>query len=653
MNLQFTSNVRSSINKPYTINIYSTNGYTGSTINISVNSCVVTRQNSSIFDPIISSGCKIEFINNLSSTDLEQLFNNYDKSYLLELIDVNEGITIFKGYLSVDIIEKSLDYQSTLLLEFSDYLKKMNETTSDKVDGDYIYLSELVDDCLTLTGINQPIIINSSLHSNNSTVSASTTYLVDNLIDTNNFIDGDSIDNCKDVASKILTPFNSYLYSFNNNYYIQNYLDIDNTSTRNWLKIISGMTYANASDKQVLTENDYKLLSGAFINYEAGLAEFDLNLKQKLYDNLIYNNFDTEIDVNFTGIVPTNQARGQWYYYQPSTGYTATFGNGWGDIQNYIYVKFPIDYVVPIGSNYWTGDYFFGKKCRIALDRTEDKPQNTLSLEGVVRRNILADYVKEQQYCLPFSIKILSGVNKGKYVKIDTDGSTILYSNVVGGVYEDIPRVVAYGSFISTDTTVKCSTTVDFTNLLYDFGSEVDVDILILFHQYYFQLNSDHNEFGTRYYNSQLIGNVKASYLSSLDDNYVNTELSTNYTKTISQDLHIFDTSNSNYTNSLYTNDNNIYYNRTQNWKSDIWTNDQYKPLYQKYLQGVLNFYLKTRENLKCRIQTSIPIRPLSIIELTSGNKKYFIHKINHDIGSDIYQIEGYELGYEDINITE
>lgn len=655
MDLQFYSNIRSSLDKPYTINIYNTYGYTGSTIQLLVSSCSITRQNSGIFDPIISSGCKVEFINNLTDSQLSDIFNNYEKSFICEVIDVNNSITVFYGNIATDIISKNIGINETLVLEFSDYLKKLDQTTSDKVDGRFIYLDDLLIDNLNNTGIEQNLIVNASLHPNGTTVNQTTSYITDCLIDTNNFIDGEEIDNGKDVLNKILTPFNSYLYSFDNNYIIQNYRDIDNNSSRNWLLINSNDLSATSiiSDKQIISEdnNDFDLFSGS-IGYEAGLAEFDLNLKQKLYDNLIQNNFDEEIDVVFTGIVPTDQANGQWYYYQPSTGYSATFGNGWGEIGNYVKVNFPIPYTVPIGSNFWSGDYFFGKKCRITLDRSEANPQNTLSLEGIVRRNIIVDYSKDDRYCLPFSVKILSGINKGKYVKIDDDGSVILYTNVVGGVYEDIPRVIAYGSFLSYDTTVKCTTTIDFTNLLIDFGTETDVDILVLFHQYYLQPFPDDVQFGTRYYNSQLVGNVKAKYSCSLDDNSIVSTLSTNYTKKISTDLHIFDTQNSNYTNSLFTTDYD-FFNRVMNWKSDIWINDNWKTLYLKYLEGVLNFYLKTREKLVATIQTEIPVKPLALIELSNNTKQYFLTKIVHDLANDTYQIEGYEYGIEDINVTE
>lgn len=655
MDLQFYSNITTQttneVSNHFTINIYSTAGYSGEPTKLDVTNAVITRQNSSVFDPIISSGFKLDFVNNIPPEQLVELQENYDKAYLCEVIDTDNTLTIFKGYLAQDIIEVSLDYQNIISLEFSDYLKKLDDLDTDCANGDYYNLGELMVDSLAETGIEQKLIINASLHPNGTNPSATTCYFKETLIDTNNFISGDDIDSVKSTVTKVLTPFNSFLYSWDNAYYIENYLDIDNEATRNWMKLEGG-SYTNIpSQRSILTEqNDFNILKGSTFQFESGLKELDVNLKQKLYDNLVRNNFDSELDVTFTGIVATNPARGQWYYYQPTSGYPATFGNGWGDIGNYIRVNYPIDYSL-LGTNYWASDFFWVKSARIALDRTETSPQNTLSLEGTVRRNILVDYDKEQRYCLPFSIKILSGVNKGKYLKYNTSGDVTVYSNVNANI-EEIPRIIAYGSFISTDTTVKCSTTVDFTPLLAAFGTEVDVDILVMFHHYYFQPFSTPTDFGIRYYNTQIIGNVKAKYSSSLDDNKIVASVSDNYTKKQSVDLSIFDTSNSNYTNSLYTLDI-AYYNRVKYWMSDYVTNDTWQPLTTKYISSMYSFYSQTRKKFIGELVLTKPLKPISLLVLNGHPEKFFVSKIQHNLSSNSYKVEAYELGMDEINVTE
>lgn len=657
--INFKGEFKSSKGNLYTVSIYN-DAYTGAVIPLTITNVSINRGNSGIFDPVISSGCKVEFINNLLPAQLAGIFENYEKTYLCEVttIDYNDSstITIFKGWLAVDIIEQGLEYRPNVSLEFVDYLKKLDEVESELINGDIVNVGELFNSCLSKTVITLPIVYNTSIHSNNTVINNTSNYFKDNYIDTNNILKNSEKDNCKSTINKLLNPFNSYLYSWNGNYEVQNHIDIDNNASRNWLKYNSGVYTNVPTQKTELVEGvDFDALTDGVLNYESGVKEYKLNLKQQLYNNLVYNNFSNyyAISDNFPNITS-----GKWAVNLNGDVPTDfTTGNGYFDIG--FYYKFDNQALFTHQNAHWNTIYNFdinyqvAKKFKITLDKS-NTPQNQISIKAKVGKFKNITYNANQTYALGYVIKVQGGVNNGKFIGLVNGNSALVNLST-----NNIPQWLHYatGTYKAYQNTIEVTDTVDINNLIDVnndgitsdslFGSENDVTLIIYFTTY-FLLNKSTDTTGVQ--NTQIVGNIEVKYTSSIQDNTLIGTIGGNFTKKVDNSIYFFDTNNCNYSNSLLYSDG-VDYQRTTGWIRDNITGDTYKPLANRLIGDVFSFYAKTRKKISISIWTDKQVKPLSILTFNNIDNKYFVTKINHDLGSDIYKVEANELDYEEINI--
>lgn len=644
--LNFIGHITSSKSNEYTINIYNDN-YNDEAIELMLTSCIITRGNSDIFDPIISSGCKIEFINNLTDNQLSDLFNIYEKTYRLEVttIDYSDSsvVTVFKGWLAVDLIEKGIDYQPTISLEFVDYLKKLNEINPSEMDGSFMKLNDVLVNTLKYTKINQNIKYNNSLHSDGTALTSTSSLFEKNYCDTNNFSNDGKINDGQSVLKKVLTPFCSYIYSYDNNYYVQSYADLDNSTLRNWrtYNVNTSVYTSTTCEKHILNHNndDFILYEGGSISYESGLKALEINLKQKTYDNLTPNTFDRYTVINdiYTATGLTN---GMWYLDNSianyKTGYNSFGMNRWLSYDwrgtgtpNHREESLEL----PV-----TNQQSISYKFRFTVDKKPLKPTNQLNINYKILRNSQAYSAKYPYYQL-ITIKILSGNLAGKYLTVDANGVNHLSDNK-----EFTWHIVFVAD--PKDPTISDSIGINLQSIV-DLYNLNDMTVLITFFPYSVMAYIG----GTfkRVYEDQVIGDIVTTYSQSTQDNRVNASISGNFTKNESVTLDLFDTINLNYTNAFYyfTTD----YFRTSTWKSDNIVTDTYEEIYKKFLKNRFNYFAKTRQKLTCEITTNKLVKPLTIIELSNTSKRYFITKINHNLFKDDYRIEAFEIGYEEINI--
>lgn len=642
--------------------------------------------------PIIGLGVRIVIVANTNDMSfLEDLLLSYERQFMC--IIEYEGQIVFRGYSICDLNERQLLPYAEITMQFTDYLHRLEEhfpVSLNNLVGKANVFS-LINELLTLTDLNLPLYVNSTLFETTMANGVTNTFL--NQILVQNFLfytDAFTYDNIYDAVNKCLQPFNAFLYYYNDAWYIERQEDI--TRDGNWVKFTNGSPSSVATAKKEYNKQngDWKYIEcGQIIEYDSGLHTLILELRDKKYDSLIFNDYTADMDLTtglFSGCerFPTSgQLRyRRWYSHHELTGLKA--GVEYQDMTTWIkYIAAPSGYIYEKGLYYnfavqfnkmTGGDSSSGageKPTILNIDYKMSTEDSMKDIERVQLRYLLRlDGGQWADWWIAFH----SSVGQGQMIYLyppcafphdvdyhSTDPAIWLtYYNIidVGDNHQLDWSISKSLNLTSMMCHVEGGMNLTYNSLWEALGFPEYQRITMVFLPAWYSLNKSFKNPNWTDFSTNFLGDVIVTMTAEDIDNKIEYHLNEDFVKTNTIELHLFDLPNINYSNGLMlppidsdTDEIGLY---TKLWTSENSTTPA--PLYEVFAKCKFRKYGRTIHRLKGRISTDKVLKPFSILTddtiLISSSEENMIFLLNSfiwDLVNAVYDIEAEEYTEEEV----
>jgi hypothetical protein len=644
--------------------------------------------------PIIGSGAKVVIkANSDDMTFLEDLLLSYERQFMCTI--EYGGQIVFRGYSICDLNERQLLPYAEITMQFTDYLHRLEEhfPVSLKKVTEKANVFSLVNEILTLTNLDLPLFVNSTLFettmSNGSTDSFLNQILVQNA---QFFTDAFTYDNIYDAINKCLQPFSAFLYYYNEQWIIERQEDI--TRTGNWVKY-TGLTPSSvASLKQEYNKQngDWEYVDcSQVIEYNSGLHTLILELRDKKYDSLIFNDYTADMETT-VGLFPVG------YEHFPTAGqlnYRKWYANedlselevgvGYQDMNTWI--KYTS---APSGSIYEKGLYY-NFAIQFNKEMFGDSSGGVLGRPSILNidykmstQDAMTDIERVQLRFLlrldggPFSdwwVDLGQSNQHGQMIYLyppvgwpgDVDQNStdpamwLTYNNIID-VKDNHQLDWSIMKSINT-TSMMCYVwggLNDAYNSLWEaLGFPEFQRFTIIFLPAWYSLNSSVNNPYWHDFVTNYLGDVTVALTVEDINNKIEYHLNENFVRTDTVELYLFDLPNINYSNGLMlptedseTDEIGLY---TRLWTSENSTTPA--PLYEVFAKCKFRKYGRTIHRLKGKILTDNVLKIFSVLtddtipSETSGgtNMLFLLNGFTWDLINATYDIEAEEYTEEEI----
>ena len=638
--------------------------------------------------PVIGTGVKVNIINQGEFTDLEDLLTAKEKEFFCAI--EYEGVgAVFQGYSICDLNEQQFLPFSNITLQFTDYVRRLEDkylTVLSNINTRTCVLTIISSALRLIAGGTDPIAlyVNSTLFETTMTATADETMLeqlfVDNYAfysselsyDALNKMEVHNFDNVYIVLNKILLSLGAFIYFSKNKWVIERQEDAMRAG--NWVEILLYPSYVVPSSVPTLRQEYNKQIDFEYVDesqvleYGSGLQKLELDLQDKGYDTLVFNDFNID---NFLPCVSSYPMAGltlrQWYYYTSATLLKA--GYDFRGIGSYIQWRYPasIDWNTSDGAFY---GLYYPFKFQIAI--TEDIPtelnvsfkMTSGSPDGVILPFIEAGI----RYCLIIN----SGAYAGRTLFINLDGELCISNGIALDmtlVSFEISEKVSGNrlwsvnqSYSFTEPGVRIAGTWNNNNLWQILGSPSILECTICFFpiRYKFDKGNAYLWFDRyEYYYEPInyLGDISVSVTQPPILNKLTYYVEEDFTNTDTIAIDFFDLDNINFSNGFCIGtlpENSI---KTKLWSSE--QSDAQQPLMDIFARDRFRRYCRTIHKLKGRILLDGYMKPFSV--LTDDNLmfnseyqiKLLLQGYTWDLNNGIYDVEAVEYTEEDILLDE
>lgn len=562
--------------------------------------------------------------------DLLPLMTISEGQYRVVVIqdDPIEDLTLFMGYINCEAVSQDMIYYSELRITASGLLNKLQyiEPTgiTDPIHNDSFI--NIIDHCLRLTGAEYNIRVGCSLESGARFGYDSDQSMFSECGVTTELFWVDNVErkNALEVLEMILTPFNCYLYWFQDYWYIDYYEDLGVVS-RPYVEYTTGTSYkvddvgaaltVTTQQWQVYSQTHPQEAGTQTLSVNPGLNQLELKLDQQQFFNMV----DGSMTVMEEGTSPGDVYYREWYgqdtgifwFGESRLGYSPpqiwpvswlTIANAFGRIIQH-----------DTAASSWEGLHT-RFKCSIY-------PDSEITFDWKSATTVLPEEAgpggtgaSDAFYDTPESINVRfywTAYNNttSEYIKYDANADpewTLEATNpsnyfTVTAAAFDLKRTMYEPSIsIPIGSEEYFPTLADFSSL----GTATTMDITFIIGMCVLEEtdnplwpNSTRPD-GSAPMKSEYIGDVSASVTGSAEANTITGETISNFLdkKTIS--LSLFDTENWNYRNSIMKDRDgaNYYINKTFDWSTADHDNI---PLTDVLMASKFRLYRVARQKIK------------------------------------------------------
>jgi len=633
------------------------------------------------FTPIVLQSLSLTIIDDSSTTsgwyDLQDLRTLEEKEFKI-IIDASYGsdhVILFDGFIDSKVVGQRYVNGGLFSLTASNYISKLDSVTPSLVKTIQKQAPiNIIDESLQLTGKEASIYVNNTLDPSGATLTNTNTALNLTGLDTEIFWKNNvERDGAKKIIEKILTPFDSYLYYWNEIWYIERYGDLwtDDVS-KHFVGYAMDGSYGFTDNGSAISIDSsvYSLpITGPGDEFEfvndnqmvdmtPGLNTLELKIDTKKYLNLTINDFS---DIDTTELTPLNtrpdkrqwkclavdggttgwQFPGyKWGILNASIGYShykegeipASWvqrypGNSYQTIANAIY-----RYGAP--SYYSGGVYQYSDKNRASLstrfDITIEDANTSLNINWKYAPIGVGGAVTDFDYRCYYLIRQPPA---NRFVVYRPEGDFWEYTTN----YNDASMYVEIsGSDLDSQTGVgEIKTTIpigdvsgwtlgdgDFELTLNILGEDIKASSATTWQSY------------AAYPLAAHYGDVIVSSTNATQNNRLGGVINTKTLEKKTLDVEIFDIANLNFRNGLFTEDD--YGVRTSLWTDD---SGDYYSIAEWILNNKLSLYHKNRQQIKSDMKSTKALPPLTkwLDETDPSTRKYIMTSSSYYPGQDLY----------------
>lgn len=649
---------------------------------------------------IITSSLDIEFVNDTTNYHLfDTLLFGTERQFKCELFI--DGASYWEGFLINDLSEQDLLDYAVIKLTFTDYLKRLQETTtSDLILGKVSLLIDLLRTCLYETGLEYDIRVNTNFYPEYALNELSSIYWVYTMYeqvlvqDDVFFEDELTTKSPYEVLQAILKINNSFLYTYQKKWYIEQYSEItdreDDSEGGHWHEFVKGedssayggSVYGGAEDhppdsissqyNSINRQNDdFKYVkTSQKLQYESGLKELEINIQRQTFDTLVYNNFSLTPPTDDPRMNSTNYKVGTWYV---SENLTYSFDTGY----NFRGIFKWFRWTMVSAPTSWNG---IGYHFRFSYNSEGDFNNPTmLTIRYKWTFPQFRDLAVNEQAQVKTRFLLKEAGNTGRILGEDANGDPEWVEQPhVDQDYFDNTKVQYFDltDKVSAAGIVEVSEQIDITSL-FDSGTSLDNEWTLIIWPTLYRVAAaeDDIEDSTEYFPIyHIVGDVNVSVSAGDEENVSTYTVTDDFIKRKKIDLLLFDTPNLNYRNGLFyakTGVGNRRYRsiltfpRTELWgKGDI--TDSYGIIDPKMsivdwtASFLYSYYSEIRIILTARIDIDELLKPLTIItddniykDSESNILDLILFEYEYDLYTNIMRIVANEYGNEDVNIIE
>jgi hypothetical protein len=581
-------------------------------------------------DPIITQTAEIDILNTRTNFfDLLPLLSAEERHYRIRINQTSPTTKyLFEGFLNSDIVEQTYLNKQPIRLVASNYTQKLDYVTPNSVNTlQKLSLIDLISQSLIMTGTDASIYVNMTICPSGGSLSTNYTPIGLTACNTEVFwqnnVDRDS---GLDIITKILKPFNSYIFWWNGNWYIERYDDLKNYPQHYVgydLDVSYGYQLGGASitlyDISTNIFSYHPIEKSQLLSINPGLNQLTIKYNDNLYDNLLYSDLSglTSIDPGF--IV---QDRTWRYSSDPSYNFrTSDFGKPSGYISNSCWMT-----ISPglSGKNSESSPYFQykykdclmgGFKCTIDSSIVTNPTNLSINWKWKpIAGSSPGDQTQYSPLVTAFKLRwYLKYANSYWLFHIDASKNySLTYStdNATGyNAFTILPTDLIknenyiYEATISIPLSEVPGVTTGDQSLI--FG--------LLLPSYTFN--------GTDYFvNGNIWGDVTATVTSTLQNNTFNSTINNKFLNKKTIELDLFDINSLNYKNGIYSGP--YYPFRSSTWYD---TEGVYLSIKDRLLKEKYRLYNKSRQSIKATIDCSTYLKPFSMWYDSNQSGKTFV----------------------------
>lgn len=282
-------------------------------------------------EPILQQNAQVTILNDKNDFfELLPLLEAEEGEYKIKIVETDPSRhTYFEGYLNSDVIEQTYLKNAPIRLVASNYISKLKDVTPARIEN--LQISSLIDtvsDTLKLIGDDSSIFVNISLCPSMASNQKNANNTIMNLCSLNDELfwkDNVGRDSGLEILNKILKPFDSYLYWWDGNYYIERYDDLW-TYPQTFVKYRTDVSYGYSSygtgvNRTDVSQNIFSIdhiERGQTISFIPGLNKIEISLNPANLNSMVRNWWDPVVDSSSETQLP--QPYGSWLAWSEYVG---------------------------------------------------------------------------------------------------------------------------------------------------------------------------------------------------------------------------------------------------------------------------------------------------------------------------------------------
>jgi len=561
-------------------------------------------------EPIVRMNCTLSIMNDKDDFyELMDLLNNVEKQYRVRILNTDDSINLFEGYLDTRTATEKYKRKRAIKVTASNYVSKLQYSTPSIVETiQQESLINIMSETLKLTGKEDNIRAGITMYPKDVANGAGQTCFNRVGLDTEVFWkDNIQRNNGLEILDEILKPFDSYLYWFDGKWYMVRYEDIY-TYPQEYVEYAYDTSYGYTDSGTDVSTNDVStniqdlcfLEDYPTLSFIPGVNKIDVKHIGVPYKNLtVPPHYTSDLSTGLVLQVMYPPIR-TWSFSKPDP--------------NPIWIYYDT-YATVANANFRLGYVDFDNEGAATRFKLTVDPSSRTSLKI------------NWKFIPPDTIGGLPGYNYDYklrwFLRDPPAGIYIMKDEAIGNWYRDS---VSFSSAIqnvdvtdlSSDNPVSdISITIDLGDPSIGIPNDTDTDMVFgIGCSYYATKGND----PTTELLIEGFGDVFISATQSFQDNLTTGEVNNGFLNKRSLETKIYDIDNLNYRNGLFI-------GTAWDARTSLWTDDglSFYPLTDRMVANKFQLFYRTRQKLAGTIKSATHLKPFAMYYDSSQGYKEFI----------------------------
>ncbi|MCE5346795.1 MAG: hypothetical protein LLG13_10995 [Bacteroidales bacterium] len=613
-------------------------------------------------EPIFSQTAQITILNYKDNFfELMPLLTSEEREFKIRVVQtIPSSKKLFEGFLNTDIVEQTYLKNQSIRLVASSYIKKLDNGYPTSINTIQMKsFIDLISESLCMNGMDASIYVNMDVYPTGTTLGTTNTALNLAGVSAETFWKNNAEkESGLEIIERILKTFDSYIYWYNGNWYIERYEDLTDYP-KHYVGYNMNASYGynstgtsiNVSEVSGNIFNDRHLNKSQLLSIIPGLNKIEIKLNSDIVSNFTAS---TMTNAKAVGYVPTVMypAIKEINYYKSSThnftchsGLMFNVSYGYDIREPYSVINSSlIRYGWPyIGSTMYYDYASIATKFKITIDPSSDKQDLVITWNYMP---IIADgtSILNNDYQMRWYLRHPVGNNfiiydkdsEHWYEKNTTDAEVYVQTTEITGDSLDA------GTYLGS---AKATIKINDPSLHYSGDEEFIFGIMI--EKMKPTASSEYTS--TSHPLMAAYGDLKITTAGlNTQSNYIETIVSNKFLNKKTITLDIYDVNSLDYTNGIYTGDK--YGTRTLTWNDG--TTD--KSLIDRLITNKFQLYNRSRQKISSTISSSDYLKPLSLwYDIYQPAKKFILTGYSYHPTENQYDCDWSEFdNSETININ-